>query len=153
MPYKLLVFAFMFLCVGCKKEDQAKHQVGFYLAEDKIDDCTGKLLKQIDKEELYCITGQPIVSGDSIQSAVPNRDWMGLYQLSIRLDKVGEEELFLVTKENVGKMMVVLVDDRIIFAAKISSALRGNFSITGLQDEKEAEELAEQLAGRSFWGW
>lgn len=120
--------------------------------------------------KLYKMDGQPILlkrqvvlSGDSITSAVSSFDQQSATpSVNIQLGGGGESLFTRTTRANIGKRMAIvyvetktnsqLVDgkvvrkskkiERVISAPVIQSALGNNFQITGLQDQKEARNLA-----------
>ena len=106
---------------------------------------------------------QVVLSGDSITSAVSSFDQQAATpSVSIQLGGGGEALFTKVTRENVGKRMAIVFvesktskeeingetkmvthrSERVISAPVIQSALGNNFQITGLEDPKEASNLA-----------
>ena len=120
--------------------------------------------------KLYKMDGYPILlkrqvvlSGDSITSAVSSFDQQAATpSVSIQLGGGGEALFTKTTRESVGKRMAIVFvesktakeevngetklvthrDERVISAPVIQSALGTNFQITGLDDPKEASNLA-----------
>jgi len=120
--------------------------------------------------KLYMMDGRPILlkrqvvlSGDSITSAVSSFDQQSASpSVQIQLGGGGERLFTKVTRENIGKQMAIVFvetktdikkvngenkritrrEERVISAPVIRSALGNNFHITGLEDSKEASNLA-----------
>ncbi len=120
--------------------------------------------------KLYMMDGQPILlkrqvvlSGDSITSAVSSFDQQtATPAVQVQLGGGGESFFTKITRENIGKRMAIVFvesktrmeksgdgskrvtyrEERVISAPVIQNALGNNFQITGLQDNKEASNLA-----------
>lgn len=105
---------------------------------------------------------QAILQGNSITYAAASYSQDGRPSVSVRLGGGGESTFNRVTSENIGKAMAVvyvetkpekqIIDgkvttvnrpiERIISVATIQSALGSNFEITGLGNEKYAQDLS-----------
>lgn len=120
--------------------------------------------------KLYLMDNRPILlkrqvvlSGDSITSAVSSFDQQtASAAVQIQLGGGGESFFTKVTRENIGKRMAIVFvetktrlehtptgdkrvterEERVISAPVIQNALGSNFQITGLNDSKEASNLA-----------
>ncbi len=120
--------------------------------------------------KLYSMNGYPILlkrqvvlSGDAITSAISSFDQQtATPSVQIQLGGGGEGLFTKVTRENIGKRMAVVyvetkvntqtingkeehqtqLEERVISAPVIQTALGNNFQITGLADSKEASNLA-----------
>ncbi|KTC64938.1 protein export protein (plasmid) [Legionella adelaidensis] len=106
---------------------------------------------------------QVVLSGDSITSAVSSFDQQSASPaVQVQLGGGGETFFSKVTRDNIGKRMAIVFvenktttelvngvetrttkrEERVISAPVIQNALGNNFQITGLQDNKEASNLA-----------
>lgn len=108
-----------------------------------------------------------VVTGDQVAGASASFDENGFPQVNIKLDGDGGAKMHRVTRKNIGRRLGVLfieyktrteqklndqgdmekvsvpyVEKHIISLATIQSALGVNFRITGLDDPREASELA-----------
>lgn len=143
----------------------------FYLVDQENDPQIAKQTGAIPiNSKLYMMDNHPILlkrqmvlSGDSITSAVSSFDQQSAsHAVQIQLGGGGEAFFTKVTRENVGKRMAIVFvetktemktvnnvtkrisrrEERVISAPVIQNALGSNFQITGLQDAKEASNLA-----------
>lgn len=113
----------------------------------------------------YLLKNQVILSGSAITYATASFGEDGRPNVQVRLGGGGESLFHKITAENIGKPMAVvyvetkteqkIIDgkptsirrqvERVINIATIQSALGNNFQITGLSNEKYAEDLAVLL--------
>lgn len=113
---------------------------------------------------------QVILRGDSITYASATSSQDGRPAVSVHLGGGGENLFHRITAENIGKTMAIIyveskpsqqiVDgkhvtisksiEKVISVATIQSALGNNFEITGLQNERYAEDLALLLRSGAF---
>lgn len=76
----------------------------------------------------YMVERRPIVSGDSLTDAQPNfQD--GAPIVSFSFDTVGARRFGDTTRDNVGRRLAILLDDEIISAPRINSAILGGSGI------------------------
>lgn len=115
-----------------------------------------------------------ILQGDRVSDVAATLDQNGLPQVSISLDAQGAQQINRVTRENVGRMMDILLietksrtntrtnaqgetieeiefyeDERLISHATIQTALGRQFRITGLS-QREANDLGELIRSGSL---
>lgn len=145
--------------------------LAFHLVDQEHDPNVAKQTGAVPlNSKLYMMNGEPILlkrqvvlSGDSITSAVSSFDQQtATPAVQVQLGGGGESFFTKVTRENIGKRMAIVFvetktsvktvngeqkrttkrEERVISAPVIQSALGNNFQITGLQDTKEASNLA-----------
>ncbi|WP_025385358.1 protein translocase subunit SecD [Legionella oakridgensis] len=143
----------------------------FHLVDQENDPQIAKQTGAVPiNSKLYMMDGQPILlkrqvvlSGDSITSAVSSFDQQtATPAVQVQLGGGGESFFTKITRENIGKRMAIVFvesktrleksgddtkrvtyrEERVISAPVIQNALGNNFQITGLQDSKEASNLA-----------
>ena len=115
-----------------------------------------------DEGRHVLIKDQVILRGDSITYATAATSQDGRPAVSVHLGGGGESVFHRITTENVGKRMAIIYVEskpnqqivngkpvtvyrqieRVISVATIQSPLGGNFEITGLHNEKYAQDLA-----------
>ncbi|ADM10124.1 hypothetical protein PB2503_10364 [Parvularcula bermudensis HTCC2503] len=86
----------------------------------------------------------PDVTGDMVTSASasPNADGPG-FQVNFGFDNRGARRFGNVTRENIGRQFAIVLDDTVISAPRIQSAITGGSGrITGSFSPEEAQELA-----------
>jgi len=101
-------------------------------------------LPDIDSGAVLVIHEEPEVSGDMITdaSATPDSD-NGGFQVNIQMDGRGQRRWADVTRENVGSVFAIVLDDRIISAPRIQTPINSPRSrITGRFSPEEATELS-----------
>ncbi len=88
-----------------------------------------------------------MVSGDQLTSAKQSFDQDGRPEIVITFNSVGARRFGRVTQENVGKPFAIILDNKILSAPTIQSAiLGGTASITGSYTVESANQLAVSLA-------
>lgn len=145
--------------------------LAFHLVDQEHDAKVAKQTGAVPlNSKLYMMNDEPILlkrqvvlSGDSITSAVSSFDQQTASPaVQVQLGGGGESFFTKATRENIGKRMAIVFvetktsvktvngeqkrttkrEERVISAPVIQSALGNNFQITGLQDTKEASNLA-----------
>ena len=88
-----------------------------------------------------------MVSGDQLTSAKQSFDQDGRPEIVITFNSIGARRFGRVTQENVGKPFAIILDNKILSAPTIQSAiLGGTASITGSYTVESANQLAVSLA-------
>lgn len=91
----------------------------------------------------YAVKKQVIVSGDSLVDAQPSFDQYNRPTVSFKFDSLGAKKFGDATKNNVGKIFAIVLDDKVISAPRISEPiLGGSGQITGNFTVQEAQDLA-----------
>lgn len=90
-----------------------------------------------------------VISGAEVLGTGLRRDPAGdkSYQVEIFLTEAGNQKLAKLTKENVGDLLVVFVDDELVVAPKINSEAKTAVIASGYT-EAEATQLAKKLVGQ-----
>ncbi|MEM9840616.1 MAG: protein translocase subunit SecD [Pseudomonadota bacterium] len=103
-----------------------------------------RALQTTDTGEILVVYETPEITGDMITDAgmQPDPD-SGGFQVNITMDGRGQRRWADVTRENVGNVFAIVLDDQIISAPRINSPiLTRNSRITGRFSPEEAQELA-----------
>lgn len=92
----------------------------------------------------YAVKTQVIVSGENLISAQPSFDpQTNLPIVNFKFDSLGAKKFANATKNNVGKIFAMVLDDKVISAPRINTPiLDGTGSITGSFTVQEAQDLA-----------
>jgi preprotein translocase subunit SecD len=96
---------------------------------------------------LYLLSARPELTGELLEDARPQPDTgsniAGNFLVSFDLDRQGRRLFSRTTGENVGKLMAIVLDDRVKSAPEIHEKIRGGTaSITGSFSAQEAADLA-----------
>src|ERR1700722_15199585 len=94
--------------------------------------------------QYYVLQRVPIVAGDDFRDAQPSVDENGRPDATFILTRNARDRLSQVPSANIGKMLAVVLDNRVQEAANIQQAIRDQGRITGLGKEK-AENLSLML--------
>jgi preprotein translocase subunit SecD len=98
--------------------------------------------------EIVLVRKQVIVTGDKVTDAQPGFDTQqgNKPNVSVRLDGAGGRAMTLVSRENVGKRMAVILTEKgkpeVLSWPTIQGELGVNFQITGISSTQEAKNLA-----------
>lgn len=89
---------------------------------------------------------ETVMTGTVLKDAVPSLDnTTGQWQISFELTGVGSDEFFNYTNANVGSIMPIVLDGRVLAAPVINSGIRDVGVISGSFTEDEAQNLAVQM--------
>lgn len=91
----------------------------------------------------YAVKKQIIVSGDNLVDAQPSFDQYNRPIVAFTFDSLGAKKFGDATRNNVGKIFAIILDDKVISAPRISEPIpggRGN--ISGSFTVQEAQDLA-----------
>lgn len=84
------------------------------------------------------------VSGELIDNARSTYGPRG-WQINVNLNAEGGKKMSIITTENIGRRMAILVDGQNVSAPQIGGAFAGSFEITGTFTQEETEQLATML--------
>jgi preprotein translocase subunit SecD len=137
--------------------------LAFYLAE-KTSQPDSFAVKDKNGNTLY-LKRPGVITGDAIINAEASHDNMNNQpSIMVVLDTVGAHVMEKITRENIGRQMaVVLIDNsfgekgkrshqkiQVISVATIQGVFGKRFMITGLENMKEAEAIAEHIRAGEF---
>ena len=92
--------------------------------------------------EPYVITRKPVVGGENLVDAQPSFQ-EGQAVVSFRFNSLGGKKFGEVTKDNIGERLAIVLDNEVISAPTIQSAIMGGSGvITGNFTVKSANDLA-----------
>ncbi len=105
------------------------------------------LLPSMDEEGVYYILEQtPVVSGEDLVDAQPAFDQNGQPSVNFRFNPTGGRKFGQYTSENVGAPFAIVLDNEVISAPVIRTAITGGSGqITGSFSVEESTELAVLL--------
>lgn len=91
----------------------------------------------------YAVKKQVIVSGENLVSAQPGFDEYNRPVVNFKFDSLGAKKFGDATKNNVGKLFAIVLDDKVISAPRISTPiLNGVGYISGSFTVQETQDLA-----------
>ena len=95
------------------------------------------------------VKAKPALTGEMLQSAYPTTgSSIGMPVVALEFTREGAKRFATVTASNVGKQLAILLDDRVISAPRIRSAIRGGKAvIEGRFTSDEVQRLSRQLSG------
>jgi hypothetical protein len=73
------------------------------------------------------------------------KDKEGRPAIALELDEAGGKRLAKLTGEHLDRPMAILVDDRVVAAPTIRSAIQDKVEISGVFDQREIDQLADAL--------
>ncbi len=94
----------------------------------------------------YTLDASPVVTGDELVTAIPSRDQNGLPAVEFRFNAQGAKAFGTYTAANIGQLFAIVLDDEVISAPVIRSAIMGGTGlISGSMDFEESNRLAVLL--------
>ena len=106
-----------------------------------------QVLPNADGRGRMAVQRRVMVSGDQLTSAKQSFDQDGRPEIVITFNSTGARRFGRVTQENVGKPFAIILDNKVLSAPTIQSAiLGGTASITGSYTVESANQLAVSLA-------
>jgi preprotein translocase subunit SecD len=94
--------------------------------------------------QYYVLQRLPVVAGDDFRDAQPSVDENGRPDATFILTRNAGDRFYQFTNANIGKMLAIVLDDRVMEAANIQQAIRDQGRITGLGKDK-AQNLSLML--------
>jgi preprotein translocase subunit SecD len=98
-----------------------------------------------DVDQVYVLKRVSIVAGNDFRDAQPSTDENGRPDITFNLTTAAGETFNSYTSSNIGKMMAIVLDDRVREAATIQSAIRDTGRITGGFSQDQAANLSLTL--------
>ena len=92
-------------------------------------------------EELF----QTIMTGDILQAVVATQDEYTFWQIQFDLKSESSGDFFNYTRDNIGEVLAIILDGRVLSTPVINAAINDNGVITGDFSQEEAESLAIQM--------
>lgn len=93
----------------------------------------------------YVIERKPAVTGEHLVDSQPSFGEGGEPVVSFKFDSMGGKKFGEVTKNNIGERLAVVIDNEVITAPNINSAIQGSGQISGNFTVQSANELAMML--------
>ena len=88
---------------------------------------------------------ETIMTGDILQAVVATQDEFGFWQIQFDLTGESSGEFFTYTRDNIGNVLAIVLDGRVLSTPVINAAINDNGVITGDFTQDEAESLAIQM--------
>jgi len=116
----------------------------FRLVSESEDDFGSEFLSYEDSEAQLSVSKRVVLSGNNLIAAQPRFDNQNNQNtVNISLDRAGAKKFARATKNNVGKRLAIILDNKIISAPVIKEAiLSGNSVISGNFTFQSATDLA-----------
>ena len=96
-------------------------------------------------DQVWVLKRLSVVAGNDFRGAEPSTDENGRPDISFNLTSTGGDKFYAYTSANVGKMMAIVLNNRVRSAANIQSAIRDSGRLTGSFGEQEAQDLSLTL--------
>ena len=104
-----------------------------------------------EKEEIpFLVKAKPALTGSMLKSAYPSiaSSSVGMPEVGLEFTREGTKRFAKVTSDNIGKRLAILLDDKVISAPVIRSAIKGGRAvIQGQFTSDEVQKLSRQLSG------
>jgi preprotein translocase subunit SecD len=142
---------------GLKDPTRIKNLLGktaklqFRFVDTSVEAEPGKAIPGVDilpEEEkgrnvYYAVKKQIIVTGENLVNAQPGFDQYNRPDVTFKFDSLGAKKFGDATRNNVGKIFAIVLDDKVISAPRIETPITGGEgSITGSFTVQEAQDLA-----------
>ncbi len=90
-------------------------------------------------------TFETIMTGDILQAVVATQDEYTFWQIQFDLKSESSGDFFNYTRDNIGEVLAIILDGRVLSTPVINAAINDNGVITGDFSQEEAESLAIQM--------
>ena len=102
------------------------------------------------EEIFYLVESNPVLSGDCMANVQPAIDGIS-NAINFRLDSNGAKKFAQITKNNIGRLLAIVLDDRVLMAPMINIPIvGGSGSITGHFSSQEVMDLSVLLRSGSL---
>lgn len=129
-----------------KSEVGKTAQMTFHMVVDNLGKSKARTISyplQEDATEKLTLEADPLLTGDNLVNAYLARDERGLPAVGFKFDRRGSQEFGKATSENIGRLFAIVLDNKIISAPRIQTAIFGGDGIiTGDFTRQEAGNLA-----------
>ena len=88
---------------------------------------------------------ETIMTGDILQAVVATQDEYGFWQIQFDLTSDSSGDFFDYTRDNIGEVLAIILDGRVLSTPVINAAINDNGVISGNFSQDEAESLAIQM--------
>jgi len=133
--------------LGSTAKLEFKPVVGRTSNPDANPGARNEVLPSLDEEGVYYIVEElPVVTGEELVDAQPTFDQNGRPAVNFRFNASGGRKFGLYTADNIGAPFAIVLDDEVISAPTIQSAIMGGSGIiTGSFTVEESTKLAVLL--------
>lgn len=133
--------------LGSTAKLEFKPVVGRTSDPDANPGARNEVLPSLDEEGVYYIVEElPVVTGEELVDAQPTFDQNGRPAVNFRFNATGGRKFGLYTAENIGAPFAIVLDNEVISAPTIQSAIMGGSGIiTGNFTVEESTKLAVLL--------
>jgi len=133
--------------LGSTAKLEFKPVVGRTSDPDANPGARNEVLPSLDEEGVYYIVEElPVVTGEELVDAQPTFDQNGRPAVNFRFNATGGRKFGLYTAENIGAPFAIVLDNEVISAPTIQSAIMGGSGIiTGSFTVEESTKLAVLL--------
>jgi preprotein translocase subunit SecD len=133
--------------LGSTAKLEFKPVVGRTSDPDANPGARNEVLKSLDEEGVYYIVEElPVVTGEELVDAQPTFDQNGRPAVNFRFNPTGGRKFGQYTADNIGAPFAIVLDDEVISAPTIQSAILGGSGIiTGSFTVEESTKLAVLL--------
>ncbi|MDD3117815.1 MAG: protein translocase subunit SecD [Victivallales bacterium] len=100
--------------------------------------------------EYYLVSKRVEMGGENVVEAFPTQDEFGRRRIILRFNMAGSKQFGNVTRHNIGRLLAIVLDNKLYSAPQIQSAIEGNGEITGNFSREEAETISHALVGGSL---
>lgn len=98
----------------------------------------------------YLLLEDVQLTSKHITKVQPSRDERGLPAIGISLNRDGGNRFENLTKDNVGQLLAVVLDKKVLTAPQIESALRDSFIIRGQFSQQEVQNMVIKIKSGSL---
>lgn len=100
--------------------------------------------------EYYIIENRAQMDGKGIVNAMPTRDQFGQRAISLRFDNEGAKKFRVVSGNNIGRQLAIVLDGKLYCAPTIKSEIGGEASISGQFSNEELTNISNALVSGGF---
>ena len=90
--------------------------------------------------------GGAVMDGSTVTEARAESDYSGKYAITLNMNDEGARQWARVTRDNIGKIIAIVVDDKVYSAPRVNDEITGGRSmISGDYTKEEAKDMANML--------
>lgn len=102
-------------------------------------------------KSFYFVSMRPEMDGKNIKEAFSTTDQLGRREIILEFNSKGAKRFGEVTRENVGRLLAIVLDGKLYCAPSINTAIEGgNAVITGQFSKEEADTISNALVSGSL---
>lgn len=129
---------------GAAGKPATASSVGFFIAQ--TESAPDMMTVKLSDGTIY-VQRQPVLTRADLTEAAALVDRQGKNFVGLRFSEAGARKLTQVSTQNVGKLLVLVIDGQLVAAPRIAEPLNRGVLAFGVEDAQKANDIAARVRG------